>query len=342
MPPKSDKQGTSSSKPAFPGAAPPFKKKAEKGTKEKKKPAFLKAKEKEEESRATASVMRMVTNYESYVGECRLAEIRGWRKALATGAAGLAVLSPMKAQVGEPAPATPYTQTAQTSWEQADITPEQATTALNFFQDADQQPRVKSVNYDAKTDSFSWLGPTTGKQMSMRSAEFEDQVLNPYLKAQQKAPSSQPAAAKEVADVKPDAIITSHHEDLLRLMQLNARGDKEAVRKLYHDLISSGRAADATSGGVIDNVKSIQTQDDGTDAVTTTDGHTFYIAQDDLIQSKAAPRATPAAQPAVAGKQETEDYSKFLSLPVQPEDNIYIRAPTATLPLSLIFQSGKK
>ena len=35
--------GTSSSKPAFPGAAPPFKKKAEKGTKEKKKPAFLKS-----------------------------------------------------------------------------------------------------------------------------------------------------------------------------------------------------------------------------------------------------------------------------------------------------------
>jgi hypothetical protein len=177
------------------------------------------------------------------------ARAAGWRKALALGAAGLAGLAPMRAQAGEPAPAAPYTQTAQTSWEQADITPEQATTALNFFQDADQQPRVKSVNYDAQTDSFSWLGPTTGKphsetrtkfksrvwrpyqaslamnflqdqrgaipiknvdydaqtdsytwkgpttnkRMSMRSAEFEDQILNPYLKAQQPEQAAQPS-----------------------------------------------------------------------------------------------------------------------------------------------------
>jgi hypothetical protein len=48
-------------------------------------------------------VKTTVVYYESYVRECRLAEIRGWRKALALGAAGLAGLSPMKAQAHSPA-----------------------------------------------------------------------------------------------------------------------------------------------------------------------------------------------------------------------------------------------
>jgi hypothetical protein len=91
--------GTSSSKPAFPGATPPFKRKGEKGTKEKKKPAFLKAKE--EESRAAASVMRMALDYKRSVRKRRLAAIRGWREALALGAAGLAGLAPMKVQAHE-------------------------------------------------------------------------------------------------------------------------------------------------------------------------------------------------------------------------------------------------
>ena len=59
--------GTSSSKPAFPGAASPFKKKGEK-----EKPALLRSREKEEESRALADVMRMVTNYERSIRERRL------------------------------------------------------------------------------------------------------------------------------------------------------------------------------------------------------------------------------------------------------------------------------
>jgi len=48
-------------------------------------------------------VKTTVVYYESYVRECRLAEIRGWRKALVLGAAGLAGLSPMKAQAHSPA-----------------------------------------------------------------------------------------------------------------------------------------------------------------------------------------------------------------------------------------------
>jgi hypothetical protein len=47
-------------------------------------------------------VMEMVYDYEhsSLFQEARLAEIKGWRKALALGAAGLAGLSPMKAHAG--------------------------------------------------------------------------------------------------------------------------------------------------------------------------------------------------------------------------------------------------
>jgi hypothetical protein len=43
-------------------------------------------------------VMEMVYDYERSVREARLEEIKGWRKALALGAAGLAGLSPMKAK----------------------------------------------------------------------------------------------------------------------------------------------------------------------------------------------------------------------------------------------------
>jgi hypothetical protein len=54
------------------------------------------SKSKEEESGATAAVMRMVLEYEDSVREARLEKIKGWRKALALGAAGLAGLAPMK------------------------------------------------------------------------------------------------------------------------------------------------------------------------------------------------------------------------------------------------------
>jgi hypothetical protein len=47
--------------------------------------------------------MRMVTNYENSIRESRLEEIKGWRKAVALGLAGLGMMgAPMKAQARSP------------------------------------------------------------------------------------------------------------------------------------------------------------------------------------------------------------------------------------------------
>src|SRR5262249_25506301 len=100
----------------------------------------------------------------------RLAEIRGWRKALALGAAGLAGLAPMKAQAGEPAPAAPYTQTAgQNPADAPPLSPDQATTATNCLTDHNPHSHalhVERVAYDSATDSYTWTGPKTGKPQS--------------------------------------------------------------------------------------------------------------------------------------------------------------------------------
>jgi len=133
------------------------------------------------ENRAAAAVMRMVIKYERSIREARLEEIKGWRKALALGAAGLAGLSPMKAKAAEPVPPTPYTQSvAQTPGEQAPLTSSQATDAMNFLQDLRGATHVQSVDYDDKTDSYTWKGPTTGKQMSMSRTEFNNEIWAPY------------------------------------------------------------------------------------------------------------------------------------------------------------------
>jgi hypothetical protein len=121
----------------------------------------------------------MPAKSDKQIREARLEEIKGWRKALALGAAGLAGLSPMKTQAGEPAPAAPYTQSvAQT---QAPVTSQQATDAMNFLQDQRGTKHVTKVDYDDATDSYVWKGPTSGKRMSMSRANFNNQVYAPYL-----------------------------------------------------------------------------------------------------------------------------------------------------------------
>ena len=48
-----------------------------------------------------------------------------------------------------------------------------AKAALNRFQDAHGKPRVKSdVVYDPSTDTYTWIGPETGKRMSKSSSVF--------------------------------------------------------------------------------------------------------------------------------------------------------------------------
>jgi hypothetical protein len=58
----------------------------------------------------------------------------------------------------------------------------QATTAFNWLQDTLDKPHVASVSYDAKSDSYTWIGPKTGKHMSMSRAQFLAEIWSGYLK----------------------------------------------------------------------------------------------------------------------------------------------------------------
>ena len=64
------------------------------------------------------------------------------------------------------------------------ITNEQATAAFNFLQDQLGRPRLRTgmVTYDAKTDSFTWIGPKFGKRMSQTRASFINEVWGNYIK----------------------------------------------------------------------------------------------------------------------------------------------------------------
>jgi hypothetical protein len=70
--------------------------------------------------------------------------------------------------------------------------------AMNFLQDKRGTPHVASVDYDPKTDTYSWEGPTSGKRETMKGADFNDQILAPYLKAQA------PAAPAPGAETQPE------------------------------------------------------------------------------------------------------------------------------------------
>jgi hypothetical protein len=48
---------------------------------------------------------------------------------------------------------------------------------LNRFQDAHGLPRVQSdVVYDPRTDTYSWIGPTTGRHMRKTSSLFMSDI----------------------------------------------------------------------------------------------------------------------------------------------------------------------
>lgn len=49
----------------------------------------------------------------------------------------------------------------------------QATAAINRFQDAHHEPQVKGgIWYDSATDTYNWIGPTTGQHMSKSASWF--------------------------------------------------------------------------------------------------------------------------------------------------------------------------
>jgi hypothetical protein len=52
------------------------------------------------------------------------------------------------------------------------------------LQDKLNKPHVRNVTYDAKTDSYIWLGTNSGKKMSMKRSQFEAEVWSDYYKNQ--------------------------------------------------------------------------------------------------------------------------------------------------------------
>lgn len=63
-----------------------------------------------------------------------------------------------------------------------DPTDQQATAAFNDLQDQFHRPHAKKVIYDAATDSYHWIGPKTGKKMSMKRSQFDAEIWNAYYK----------------------------------------------------------------------------------------------------------------------------------------------------------------
>jgi hypothetical protein len=60
---------------------------------------------------------------------------------------------------------------------------DQATAAFNFLQDRLQKPHAQSVSYDPQTDSYVWLGPKSGRKMSLARNQFETEIWLDYAKA---------------------------------------------------------------------------------------------------------------------------------------------------------------
>jgi Protein of unknown function (DUF4236) len=76
--------------------------------------------------------------------------------------------------------AEPVTQESPTQIPNPDDS--EATEAVNWLQDQLGHPHVPRVFYNAKTDTYNWIGPKRHRPMSMRRSEFDTEVWNPYWK----------------------------------------------------------------------------------------------------------------------------------------------------------------
>jgi hypothetical protein len=62
------------------------------------------------------------------------------------------------------------------SAEAAPLTNEKALAEFNALQEKYGRPHAKNVYYNRKTDSYKWIGPKTGRKMSIPRAEFEREM----------------------------------------------------------------------------------------------------------------------------------------------------------------------
>jgi hypothetical protein len=86
---------------------------------------------------------------------------------------------------------------------------EQATAAFNFLQDRLQKAHAKSVTYDSKIDSYTWIGPKYGQRMSMPRSQFEAEVWPDYSKTH---PTETPESGSDPASL--NSQIAAAEQDL--------------------------------------------------------------------------------------------------------------------------------
>jgi hypothetical protein len=60
----------------------------------------------------------------------------------------------------------------------------EALVAFNELQDQYGRPHINRLQYTAKTDSYSWIGPKLGRKVVMLRGEFNIEVWNDYYKKQ--------------------------------------------------------------------------------------------------------------------------------------------------------------
>jgi hypothetical protein len=300
--------------------------------------------------RLRSSIVYKMKSAYTIHGGVQEAEIRGWRKALALGAAGLAGLAPMKAHAGgwEP-PGQAQAASIQTqiqalqkkidakfgqiddrtkanknfqaslknlgsAWNDAQDPSEKLEALQNIWTyidywssrsdvlqapiDAAQQAGYK----DGKTyDGLPDFNPDTIQQTAKIQASFngyydESPNRTAYIQGwikgaqdQQKTASSAATAPAEqrTYNVKSGAIVASQREDLLKLMQLNAHGNKAAVHKLYRQLLDNRvwEIKTARQHEFVDGSTATKPDANGIVKITSPGEREFYIAQDDLIPS---------------------------------------------------------
>jgi hypothetical protein len=56
------------------------------------------------------------------------------------------------------------------------LSDDEALSEFNALQDRHRRPHANRVQYDYRTDSYNWIGPSKGQRMSLRRAEFESEM----------------------------------------------------------------------------------------------------------------------------------------------------------------------
>jgi hypothetical protein len=226
------------------------------------------------------------------------ARAAGWRKVLALGAAGLAGLAPMKAQAGGWEPPG-QTQVAPT---QDQIQALQKQIDAKFGQIDDRTKANKNFQASMKNfrDAWDTAQDPSAKLTALQNiwtylnywASHSDELYQAQVASELNQAQAEPTRpfTNTGYSFKPGAVVTRRYEDLLKLKQLSAQGNKAAVHKFYRELISTQAAWEVKEAGDLNINVSVEPVGNGIVKMQSEDNPDAYIAQDDLIPNPQAVR----------------------------------------------------